>query len=516
MTLRPQVFIDFNDDGVFTADESISSDVLSLRWQRGREPDVENTPAGTAEFVVSDTNGDYVPDNALSRWGADADLVNSVRPGREVSISVLYQETSTYQAFRGRINRIAPKLGVKGDLTVTFYCVDAMDELGSLVQNALTSTYTSTGGVSSSGGGFRVQTPAQVGSTVGVIARVLDNASWSPTRRNTTQDGPVITYFWSYQESAKAALDKLETHDFRSMIFVNSSGSIVYHSSTHHEGSIAQSTFNDDIHGWDYTFSLRNVYTAVSIASYLRPKIYDTTDLGQVPTGAVGTDADLLIDAGSTLTLTVPLNRAPVKAVTIPLGGINGGGKFALCDTAGGTTFALADYTINGRMAAGSVLTLKIVNNGAVRARVHAPAGQADTDMTLCISGRLDVGTTDTLLPLKFVSTGVAAGAIDKYRVRRFVKEYPFANGRDFAVNRVTAVLDHNAPLRADYTRMTVIGSNSTDIPKVLSRDLGDRISVSASRLGVLNEHFYITAGEWELNPDGRTVTVVYSLEKAT
>ncbi len=511
MTLTPRVYIDFDDDGVFAATESISSDILSVRWQRGREPDAENTPAGTAEFVVEDTGGNYVPDNALSYWGSDSDLVNSVRPGREVSIAIIYG-SSTYQAFRGRINRITPQLGVKGNLTVAFYAVDAMDELGSNIISAITSTSPTTGGfANSSAGGFRLPNLTPVGASSGIIAQVLDTASWGSTRRQLSEEGPSLQYFWSYQESAKATLDKLETHDLGSMIFVNSSGSVTYHSSTHREGSIAQSTFNNDIHGWDYTFSLRNVYTSAEVTANIYPFSRDNTNLG-----SVATDASLTASGGGgTLSLRVPLSNAPVKSFTTPAKGINGSGNFAMVST-GGTTLAVADYEITGRMSAGSVVVLTITNNSTATATVRAAETTGSTEATLHITGRLDVGTTDSWTSLKFSSTGVAANAIAKYKMRRFVKDYPFGTNRTFAVDRVTAILDRYSPLRADYTRMTVIGSNSTDIPKLLTRDLGDRISVSASRLGVLNEHFYITAGEWELNQDGRTITVVYSLEKAT
>lgn len=92
--------------GVWT---NIAADLLSFSTFRGRQSELDQMQAGTAQFVLKNTHGNY--------WAASGTYAN-VKPGRIIRLGATYGGT-TYGLFRGRIERFRHGfLGASGDVPI--------------------------------------------------------------------------------------------------------------------------------------------------------------------------------------------------------------------------------------------------------------------------------------------------------------------------------------------------------------------------------------------------------------
>ena len=234
-------FIDFNQDGVFASTESISSDILSVNWGRGREPEEINTPAGSVTIVVNDPDGHYVPNSTF--WdGSVGDL--NVDIGREVQAIATYKDT-TFALFRQRLQRLTPNVRPGNDQTATLFFVDDMEWLDRKIISYPNTTNTT--GDDLLGKNINPRQGDVFGTTnatLSVLTHILDESSFEVARRQITQQGSTAEFWGTYNVSAKAAIKEVERHEGQnSMIFINSSGSLQFHSSTHRDGSTQVASF---------------------------------------------------------------------------------------------------------------------------------------------------------------------------------------------------------------------------------------------------------------------------------
>ena len=498
----PQYFlkVDWDQNGVFDNDEELSSDAMSVFWNRGREAEEENTPGGTLTFTVNDPFGDYVPGGSTSKWGS-----TNVTIDREVSLRIVYKD-STFPSFRGRISKITPNLTAI-DQSATVFCVDGMDELGTHVISAPVASG-STGGVVNSGGQpIQDSIPGGIGeSTLGLIARVLDAAGWSTGRRDLSENGENFDWWWAYRENARVALNKIESHE-RGVIFINGNGDVQFQSSTHRNNSTQIASFNSDFQQWQYALSGRSIRNAVEISTHLR-RIALSTEPDSSTVGFVQTVSGLAdfpdITSGSTFTTTVVFDKGPAITVITPEIGVNGGGEVALVGASG--TSHLGE--INGVLLAGSAMRLTIVNSTADETvtvnAVEGSSGQFTLQMRA-------IHLSDSVL----TSTANDTASIARHTRRALEADYIFFDNESKGSSRAQSIIDRFATARADFTRFTLQGSDSNSITQIISREIGDKVRVTSTNLHISNRDYHISAGDWEILP-GNGLSVTWSLEQST
>ncbi len=494
MMLYPVVYVDLDQSGTFTSTEDISGDVIGLTWQRGSEPYQEGALAGTATVLLNDDCGNYCPDSTTSKFGAGVFNV-----GFEVKINVNYQ-TTTYAAFRGRINKLTPDLGVKGEQTASLFCVDLMEEfshprisypidtptLGEIVANVVGAPI---GGV-----------------TVSILDYIWDLAGvgGSTTRRQIAEPGHDIDSWRIYKESPVEQFKKLLIHEGPgSEIYVNSSGTLTWHSSTHRNGAVATSTFDNELHDWEYSWSQRNLLNAAEVTTHPAGEL---STLGTV-LGTVGIEG-ASASSGSTLLRIVTLPGNIGVTATVPVGGKDGAGQFAIVSTVDNSTNTALQCGITAVIYGTQTMELRFTSGDTDAWRLAPPEGSADNNITARVTGT-------HFTPDNFVSTYSNATSITKYGRRLVTRDLTYQQSALRGSSMAAQLVDRYGLPLPDYSRATYIGSDTISIPRVLTLDLGDMIEVTVSRLGVLSQNYFITAGEWTLNPDGVTVKAVWSLEKA-
>jgi hypothetical protein len=458
--------------------------------------------AGTAEITVQDDLGSYIPGSTNAKFGS-----TGLHIGQDIQVSILYQ-TTTYAAFRGYIDSITPQLDIAGRQTALLHCVDAFG--GRLNHGKV--DYLSNASSSGNTTQIDARTAASIGTTGGIIATILDLWGWPDTRHQITETGRTLNTWYVYQETPMQQFNKLLTYEGPgSMMFCNSSGSVTFFSSTHRATSVVTTTYSNNIHAWDYAFSLRNLINVAEVTVHPTGAINNTTSVNGTVLGSVRNRDYGSQSSGSTLYLTIPLST-PVLTAVIPVGGDSSAYHFAIVSDVDGTTNVPGGVTTTGQLIGNSALSLRIVSQSTDAWHLQTPnplkAGFSDTNTTVYVYGQQSLDASNK-------STYSDSDSTTKYGTRLYEADLPYSQSTalgstlaDLIVNR------YKAPL-PDYSRMAYIGNDTVSTPDVLTRELGDRIRVTVSRLGITGTTYFITAGEWALNPDGATVNVTWSLEKA-
>jgi len=514
-SLSTEIIVDWNNDGSFDSTENITGDIISLNWNRGKEPEQETTPVGTAVIIVNDPLGNYAPNSTF--FGS-----SNVDINREVRARTVHQGI-TYPLFRGRISRIQPNVRPGNVQTATLFIADEKSVLG---KNTISfpNNSASTGGVNPAN-----DQPAE-GQTFGttgtsVIGDILDESSIATARRQLSEGGSTAEAWWTFGTSAKAALDEVERHEGKTaMLFVNSSGSIEFHSSTHRNGSTFIAAFgtgtNSEIpyQGIQFELSDRNVLNSADVTIITR--ITQEITIQEIP------EPNVAVGQGSTYSWIVTLDKAPVSSV--------GPTPEALADStagvsiqgASGTTYVAAsgssDIFQTAILGGGSAVRFIVANNTTETVTVNSPtaAGFSGTTQTFPLRVQLH-----NLANIDRESCDPAS--ITRYgRLSRSIK-LPFfgsvdpglttgTNNAGKASDRATAEIAHNSTAHPNGVSLNLSGSDSNSLTQILSRDMNDRIRVnSTATLRLSNQDFYITRGEWSIDPGG-LMGVVWTLQEAT
>jgi len=513
----PMVIVDWNGNGTFDSTEEITNDILRMNWNRGKEPNQDITPVGTAIITINDPLGNYAPNSTF--WGSSAGRSN-IDINREVRAVTVYQ-TTTYALFRGRISRIQPNVRPGNNQTATLFIID---EKGFLNRNIISfpNNSASSGGVNPAND---QPTEGVIFGTTGtsVIGHILNESSVATDRRVLSEGGSTSDQWWTYNTTAKAALDEVERHEGKtSMLFVNSCGSIEFHSSTHRNGSTFVARFgtgtNSEIpyQGINFELSDRNVLNSANVTIFTR--FTQTITIQDIPVPNVA------VAAGSSYSWIVALDKAPVSSV--------GPTPEALADsTAGvsiqgvgtGTTYTAA--TINSIfqtavLGGGSAVRFTVANGTTETVTVNHPAGTTNSTDTFPL--RVQLHTISDIDRESCDPTSIT-------RYGRISKDFQFpffgsidpalttgGNNAAKASTRATAEIAHNSTAHPNGVALTLLGSDSNSMRQILTRTMNDRIRInSTATLRLSNQDFYITRGEWNMDAGG-FMGVVWSLEEAT
>jgi len=499
------IIVDWNNDDVFSSSEEITGDVLSVDWGRGRDPEEENTPAGFATIIVSDPSGNYAP--ASDFWGA-----GNVTMNRRVQAISVYKDT-TYHLFDQRLQRLTPDIRPGNDQRTTLFFVDEMELLDNKIIShpnlGLTSADDNLGKLLLSG-----VADLTFGSTSdGAIKNILDESSFSSTKRTIAQTGSTAEFWWTYGVSARAALKEIERHEGqKSMIFINSSGSVEFHSSTHREGSASVASFGfgsaDGLlfQSIAYEMSAKNVVNVGEVTSHIRAD--STLDIiAAIPL------SPHIIANGDTFAFIIRLDKPPVQNAIIPEANKDSTAGFSIISAPPGvTSYASADNDklIQAEFFGASAARIVITNNVGESVLVDAPETAIDQN-NIAMRGFVFQDQPIT-------SCNTDAASIGVYNRRAEVVDFPFFGDTNLTKNDNLAqdLVRNNSTAHASNITFHLEGSDSNSIVQVLIRDLNERITInSTGNLGITNTDFYITRGDWSIQ-DGGHILVDWTLQEAT
>ncbi len=152
---------DWDRDGDYDATgEDITDQVKNFVVEYGRDEWLDDAQVGTAQIVLNDTSGTYIPYNTSSQIVA---TFGGIYPGTPVRIRVT--KTSNYWLFNGFLDDCLPnpKRSVR---EATLKCVDGMEQL----KNVTIST--------------GIKENVYSGGTSGLVHLALDQANWPWANRN--------------------------------------------------------------------------------------------------------------------------------------------------------------------------------------------------------------------------------------------------------------------------------------------------------------------------------------------
>jgi len=235
------VEVDWNDDGDFDdAHEDITSDVLSLSWERGRDYASQlqgRSIAGKFTARLINTGGKYSPSKA------GQDLTDKILPGRSVQLkagsgSFAYTFPVAFNdgvRWQGKLERIVPAPMSHGRKTCT---LTAFGTLGYLNQ-------------------FEVQLASQTDILTSdeagedsAIGAILTDAGWpdDAAHRDLDEGKTTISRFWISGKKTIAALRLVEEAE-AGFIKESKTGQIVFenrhHRLTETASTTSQATFSD-------------------------------------------------------------------------------------------------------------------------------------------------------------------------------------------------------------------------------------------------------------------------------
>jgi len=519
---EPDIRVDWNNDLTFSDTESISSDVMSVSWNIGKEPEEENTPAGTATIVINDPDGHYFPNSTF--WDVSPGD-NNVQTNRGVRAILDYQGIS-HGVFRGGINRITSNTNAGiADQTVTIFCVDEME-----VFRKKRISIPNSPGLSS--GGDAAQQPDNpllsitIGATgnadsTGALFRILAETSFAVTRQNLSEAGTTCEAYWTI-DNARAAIEELERHEGkRSMIFISSCGDFTFHSSTHRNGSVVTTTFGTSgghigFQNLTYNFSADNVQNEATVRIFSRNTQSSAPQFIPVP--------GVSIPDGTTYIWTVDLDEAPVSEVTIPPSS-SGNDTLGLRCLGGGTTFGGGggfDKLVQGEVLGGGSQVRFSIKNDDVGIGVTFTVESPST-----ADGYTGPSNTFPLIVRKYAVSAVESISCDDVSIARYGRraatlDLPFFGGIDGvsvtaqAQNRADAEIAHNSTAHGEDVKLKLEGSDSDAITTILSREMNDRVRINSTTIHRLSDvDFYITGGDYTLDAGGH-LTATWNLLEAT
>ena len=493
------LLVDWNNDTDFTdANDDISGDTLSVSWSRGRDYASAlqgRSVAGKLTAVLINTDGKYSPSNTSSA------LTGNILPGRSIKLQagsgsfpytfpVAFNDGVRWQ---GKLDRIKPSPAALGRKTAT---LTAYGTLGYLNQ-------------------FETQLASQTNRrTDQAVGAILDDVGWtSADDRDLDTGKTTISRFWM---SGKKTIDALRLVEEAEAGFIkeSKSGQVGfenrYHRLTETASTTSQATFTD-AGGAAHTFEqvqqddpLGTIINHVEATA----RTFDTAALGVLWTHPETGAASPTLAPGESKTFEAEYpnpdagnNAMEVDAWTVPV-----------ADT------DLKVWTSYASGGSGDDLTGEVTISAV-------PAVRTAERMAITLTNSA-TGSSGYVTKLQARGTAVSTKnpcivrAIDDtsqgiYGERKYVAKTKFIP----TTSEAQDWCDYHAAIYGSPTNiltMTIPASAQGNIGQALSRDLSDRITVTATgdaNLGidadffVESEKHVVTAGgtqhvtSWQLSP---------------
>ena len=490
------VLVDWNNDGDFTdSGDDITSDVLSLSWERGRDYASQlqgRSVAGKLSAVLVNTGGKYSPSNTSSA------LTGNILPGRTVKVQagsgsfpytfpVAFNDGVRWQ---GKLDRILPAPAAEGVKTAT---LTAFGTLGYLNQ-------------------FETQLASQTNRrTDQAVGDILDDVGWTESDDRDLDTGKTtISRFWI---SGKKAIDALRLVEEAEAGFLleSKSGQIAFqnrhHRITQTASTTSQATFSD-ADGAAHTFvevdqddPLGTIVNHVEATA----RTFDTASVAVLWTHPETGSASPTLAPGEAKTFEAefPNPDAANSAMEVDAWTTPAATTDYLLNSAsgGGGTNLTSDITVTQTKAAERMaitLTNSVTGSDGYVTKLQA-RGTAVSTKNPCIVRAIDT-----------TSQGI-------YGERKYVAKTQFipttSEAQDWCEYQVAIFASPT-----NILTMTIPASTSGNIGQVLGRDISDRVTVTATndaKLGI-SADFFIESERHQVSEGGQQHVAVWQLSPAS
>ena len=490
------VLVDWNNDGDFTdSGDDITSDVLSLSWERGRDYASQlqgRSVAGKLSAVLVNTGGKYSPSNTSSA------LTGNILPGRTVKVQagsgsfpytfpVAFNDGVRWQ---GKLDRILPAPAAEGVKTAT---LTAFGTLGYLNQ-------------------FETQLASQTNRrTDQAVGDILDDVGWTESDDRDLDTGKTtISRFWI---SGKKAIDALRLVEEAEAGFLleSKSGQIAFqnrhHRITQTASTTSQATFSD-ADGAAHTFvevdqddPLGTIVNHVEATA----RTFDTASVAVLWTHPETGSASPTLAPGEAKTFEAefPNPDAANSAMEVDAWTTPAATTDYLLNSAsgGGGTNLTSDITVTQTKAAERMaitLTNSVTGSDGYLTKLQA-RGTAVSTKNPCIVRAIDT-----------TSQGI-------YGERKYVAKTQFipttSEAQDWCEYQVAIFASPT-----NILTMTIPASTSGNIGQVLGRDISDRVTVTATndaKLGI-SADFFIESERHQVSEGGQQHVAVWQLSPAS
>ena len=497
------LLVDWNNDGDFTdANDDITGDTLSLSWSRGRDYASAlqgRSVAGKLTAVLINTGGKYSPSNTSSA------LTGDILPGRSIKLQagsgsfpytfpVAFNDGVRWQ---GKLDRIKPAPASKGRKTATLTAFGTLGYLNQFETQLASQTDIPTSDVAGE--------DSAIGSILTDVG-LPDNT----THRDLEVGLTTISRFWMSKKKAIDALRLVEEAE-AGFLLESKSGQIGFQNRHHRitatASTTSQATFSD-ADGAAHTFeqisqtdplstvinhveATARTFTTASVAV-----LWTHPETGSAsPTLAPG-EAKVFIaefpnpDAANSA---MEVNAWTTPAATTDV--------LANSASGGGGTNLTGDLTIAASKTAERMeitLTNSATGSDAFITKLQA-RGTAVSTKNPCIVRAIDT-----------TSQGI-------YGERKYVAKTKFipttSEAQDWCDYQMAI---YGSPI--EILAMTIPASAQGNIGQTLTRDLSDRISVTAtndSKLGI-SADFFIESEKHQVSAGGKEHTTAWQLSPAT
>ena len=490
------LLVDWNNDGDFTdANDDITGDTLSLSWSRGRDYASAlqgRSVAGKLSAVLINTAGKYSPSNTSSA------LTGDIVPGRSIQLQagsgsfpytfpVAFNDGVRWQ---GKLDRIKPAPASRGRKTAT---LTAFGTLGYLNQ-------------------FETQLASQTNRrTDQAVGDILDDVGWDAADDRDLDTGlTTISRFWM---SRKKAIDALRLVEEAEAGFVkeSKSGQIAFenrhHRITQTASTTSQATFSD-ADGATHTFEQISQTDPLStIINHVEAtaRTFDTASVAVLWTHPETGSASPTLAPGESKVFVAEFpnpdsanNAMEVNAWTTPAATTD---VLANSASGGGGTNLTGDLTIAAAKTAERMeitLTNSATGSDAFITKLQA-RGTAVSTKNPCIVRAIDTTSQSS------------------YGERKYVAKTKFipttSEAQDWCDYQMAI---YGSPI--EILAMTIPASAQGNIGQSLTRDLSDRITVTASndsKLGI-SADFFIESEKHQVSAGGKEHSTVWQLSPAT
>ena len=490
------LLVDWNNDGDFTdSNDDISGDTLSLSWSRGRDYASAlqgRSVAGKLTATLINTDGKYSPSNTSSA------LTGNILPGRSIklqagsgsfdySFPVAFNDGVRWQ---GKLDRIKPSPAALGRKTAT---LTAFGTLGYLNQ-------------------FETQLASQTNRrTDQAVGDILDDVGWTSAGDRDLDTGKTtISRFWM---SGKKTIDALRLVEEAEAGFIkeSKSGQVAfenrYHRLTQTASTTSQATFSD-ADGAAHTFkAIAQADPLATIVNHVEAtaRKFNTASVGVLWTHPeIGSDSPTL---------------APGESKTFEAEYPNpDAGNSAMEVDAWTTPAATTDYLLNSASGGGGTnLTSDITvaqTKTAERMAITVTNSATGSDGYLTkLQARGTAVTTKNPCIVRAIDTTSQTA----YGERKYVAKTKFIP----TTSEAQDWCDYHAAIYGSPTNiltMVIPASTSGNIGQALSRDLSDRITVTATgdaNLGI-NSDFFVESEKHVVSSGGAQHITSWQLSPAS
>ena len=475
-----KIEVDWLNTGSWT---DITADVRyqeKVRYSRGRDSELGYCVAGSLDFYVNNPTGAYTPGNSAFPTYPDLKLRMPIRLSGYNGVGWVY-------LWKGYITQITPKPHPSEQKTY-IECQDAL------------SIFNRT----------KVYAPLNLNyfeQTGDIFGRLLDSLGWTGVR---ALDDGTETYYssWWYKQYGLAVANQIldcEDGSYASMFFIDHAGAATYHDLLHRYLITTPSHIFDDseINDISYKVSDRNYYDQIIMTGHTYHSsgtlgvIWGTTNWVEIEDDeSVTVMADY---GGLGFADTRPRPGVDWTAWDAAIGGTDWTANCVLqvADTAG--NLGTADEYIR---AYSEGLRMVITNHSGHKVWIRP--GSTDVTKALTVRGYM---FTDQELTVTSPTGPNSSITLEKDMI--FIDNKKII--KDLA-NYLLYMLDHPS---LDQIRVTIKNKTSDLHTQILTRELGECIGITSTKLGI-SQQFFIEQMNHEFDQFEHTVEYLISQHGVT